>query len=161
MAVQSEEILFFLSGGPFNNDPEKSLGGEMSNAPLLSGINGLFSNISPSQAASGHISYRCLYVYNRSGTSSLKNAAISINHQARGGAMCFLGIPETNAVNSVAMQIFSSLQEPTGVMWYPLSVNVGDLQPGDSIPVWIKRTVVGGIKPVQKDGITVIITGES
>jgi hypothetical protein len=60
-----EELVFLLSGGINNRDPDMSLGGDASHIPLFDGLNNLYDDITPEQAlTANHVDYRCFYIKN-------------------------------------------------------------------------------------------------
>ncbi len=71
MAITSgNDISVVLSGGANNLDPNKSLGGDPSSAPLRSGIlNTLFPDVSADEASNGSTTYRCIYIFNDGSTA--------------------------------------------------------------------------------------------
>lgn len=65
-------------------------------------------------------------------------------------------------INSVATEIANELVAPTGVTFYTTSNPViGNLEPGDVVPVWIKRKVPKNSRAVTKDGFTLKARGEA
>lgn len=92
MPASGTDIVYVLSGGSFNTDPNESLGGNPSNEVISSGLNNLFSNISESEAASGKTDFRCIYVFNQNAVDSLFNVQVGINTEVSGGSDIQIGI---------------------------------------------------------------------
>ncbi len=63
-------------------------------------------------------------------------------------------------INSIAYQISSSIEEPPLITWRDGSLEVGDMLPGDTVPVWIRRTTENNTAALQNDGIAITITGQ-
>ena len=62
-----EQIVFLLSGGLNNRDPNESLGGVASHVPIFDGLNNLYDDITTEQGRAGtHVDYRCFYLKNAS-----------------------------------------------------------------------------------------------
>lgn len=59
-------LKLFYSGGLNNNDPNKSLGGEMSNFIISTSKNNIFNNVTGVSYASGLTDYRCIFLKNTS-----------------------------------------------------------------------------------------------
>lgn len=91
MALTPSDVRFFFSGGLTNNDPEASLGGEISAFWLTNSR--LFSDISPDEAEDGKTDYRCIYVNNVSEDADaiLFDAGIFIDSQVEGGGDISVG----------------------------------------------------------------------
>lgn len=92
MAASGTDIVFVLSGGSSNTDPNRSLGGDPSNQIITGGLNNLFSNISESEAVSGKIDFRCLYVFNQNAVDSLFNVKAFIGSEGEGGSTIKIGV---------------------------------------------------------------------
>ena len=60
-----------LSGGQFNIDPKGSIGGNRSDTSVVTDVlQNLFDDIKRNEALLGRTEYRCIYVWNNSGTPS-------------------------------------------------------------------------------------------
>jgi len=102
MALTSgNEISIVLSGGTVNLDPNSSLGGDPSNAPIPDGIlNNLFDDISPEESDIGHEDYRCIYFFN-DGDSDVYSVVVYIAEDFENGAVIELGIRERNETQRI------------------------------------------------------------
>lgn len=89
--IESNDIVYVLSGGPNNVDPAASLGGDPSSTPVLTGLNNLFANVSATEATSGNADYRCVYVFNNNLSSTLWNCNVFQRLQVEGGTLAELG----------------------------------------------------------------------
>jgi hypothetical protein len=91
MALNASDVRFFFSGGLNNNDPNASLGGDISAFWLTS--KRLFSDISPEESEIGKTDYRCIYVNNVSEeeTAILFEAGFFIQNQVEGGGEIAVG----------------------------------------------------------------------
>jgi hypothetical protein len=90
MALSDGDIKLFYSGGVGNNDPDASLGGDISNIPLTS--TRIFDLVTSAQAAAGNVDYRCVYFNNISGDSSLYDSLVYIESQTELGADITIGV---------------------------------------------------------------------
>jgi hypothetical protein len=90
MAVTRADIIFLLSGGSTNSDPNQSLGGPPSTKRISGDFNNLFDDISESDAQVGHIDYRCFYVKNNS-SETWENVRVWMADQSE-GAIGLLGL---------------------------------------------------------------------
>lgn len=115
------------SGAGTNTDPAKSLGGAPSNFP----INGstIFANVSDSEANSGSIHYRCIYVVNDDPAYNVYSASLSIINDVAGGASVSLGFKVADEIQAVTLTNFSTITGGfldvvyTRETTYPLTVN--------------------------------------
>jgi len=90
--LTASQIRFFLSGGPTNAKPEKSLGGMSSPYLANPGVNGLFPDTTQTAAASGRTEYRCFYVANKSASGTLYGASIHLESKDTGDVEIALGV---------------------------------------------------------------------
>lgn len=86
-----EEIIWVLSGGRSNRDPDESLGGKPSTTVITDGLNNLFDDVSRSEIRRGNIDYRCFYVKNGS-NETWQNVQIYISSQTEDGAFGYVGV---------------------------------------------------------------------
>ena len=94
MAIISDDIKLFYSGGITNSNPDLCLGGEMSTTFFLS--NRLFDSITSSQSSSGYADYRCVYFYNLNATDTLRDAKVYISNEISGGSDVVIGLEINN-----------------------------------------------------------------
>lgn len=70
---------------------------------------------------------------------------------------------EGQPINSIAAQLPTSATPPYGVNFYETSnyskILVGDLNPGDGFPIWIKRTSLGSVSNDETNGFTFRLNG--
>lgn len=92
MSLETHEVKFYLSGGLTNNNPNNSLGGDISSFFVTT--KRLFPDITPEQALDGKTDYSCLYVNNISEDLEdvLFNAAVFTEIEVAGGGDVTLGI---------------------------------------------------------------------
>ncbi len=93
MAILANEIVFVLSGGSSNTDPNASLGGNPSIQQIPSGlINNLFNDVGEEDSLNGITDHRCIYIFNDSvDEDTLFNARVWIETEVSGGSNIQLG----------------------------------------------------------------------
>lgn len=65
-------------------------------------------------------------------------------------------------INSTAPDIGAfDTTPPTGVDFSSGSLSIGDLQATDNFPLWVRRTTVAGVDPVEDDGFSLRTSGTS
>ncbi len=139
------EVDYRLSGGAANADPNASLGGAMSSAAIDSNANpNLFANVGAQEATDGSEKYRCIFI-----TPPTKNyieLGIWIDTQTLStDTRLHLGVaPE--GVNADAEVIADEDTAPANVIFTRPTQDYArlalpDLNAGDRIAVWIKRSV--------------------
>ena len=149
-------LVLSLSGGSVNASPNGSLGGERSSTTITTDIlQNILDNITRNEALVGRTEYRCIYVYNSSGTETsvtiestghptLTNIAIGLDPAGKGNG----------TTNGVATIIASESIVPTGVKFFgvesdgsyagKLILPIGVLKAGESVAVWLKRQTETG-----------------
>lgn len=90
----SNDISVVLSGGSTNLNPNLSLGGNPSSAPISNGtLNNLFDDVSPDEAFEGMEDYRCIYIFN-DGDTTIYNLKIHLQEEVEGGGSIELGVEQ-------------------------------------------------------------------
>jgi len=64
-------------------------------------------------------------------------------------------------INTVPDQIANELLAPAGVTFSNSGPIIGDLEPGDVVPIWLKRKIPAGSRAVTKDGFTLKAKGQA
>lgn len=107
MALATTDIVFVLSGGSLNTDPDASLGGEPSAQPISA--KRLFDDLSEEETAQGHTDFRCFYIANDNGDDTLYDVRIFIKTQVDAGAVAEIGFnfqddrQEINVTNATSL----------------------------------------------------------
>lgn len=126
MAQTVDQIIFYLSGGISNTEPSRALGGEMSTAVVLDGINNLFGDLTVAQSIAGRIDHRCFYVYNNS-SDSFANVEVYISEQIEGGSSGYLGITTADDQQQLTFLTSSNITGGSFQFWVgddgPVTVN--------------------------------------
>ena len=157
------EVEYRLSGGATNTDPDASLGGVMSSTSIDSGANpNLFANVGTDEAASGSNKYRCIYV-----TPPVKNytgVGIWIDTQTLSNDTELHLAVAPEGKNADAQFIGDEDIEPADVIFTRPTQDydalaLPDLNAGDRIAVWIKRTVSSNAAGYPNDYGRVVVEG--
>jgi hypothetical protein len=100
------DISVVLSGGTNNLDPNLSLGGSPSAAPIVDDVlNNLFDDVLPAESTAGMEDYRCIYFFN-DGETTIFNLNVFIDLDFDAGAVLEIGI--SNRDESQRIQITGS-----------------------------------------------------
>jgi hypothetical protein len=102
MAISVSDISLVLSGGTNNSNPNLALGGPPSSNTVSTSINNLFSDVNPTEASTGLLDYRCLYIFN-DGENPVYNFKLWIDSQVDGGSTIQLGVQNQNEVQRIAI----------------------------------------------------------
>ena len=158
MAITSADIDWFLSGGAANSDPDASLGGAQSSTAWAGGVaNDLFDDISGNENADSDVEYRCVYVENGHATLTAQSSVLYISAETAGGADIAIGL-DPAGVDGTATTIADEDTAPVGVTFTApttegTGLSIGDLTPGQSQAIWIRRTAAN-TSAVASDGAT-------
>lgn len=86
------DISIVLSGGTNNLDPNLSLGGSPSAAPITdNALNNLFDDVLPAESTAGIEDYRCIYFFN-DGETTIFNLNVFIDEDFEDGATMEIGV---------------------------------------------------------------------
>jgi len=172
MAIATTDIKKRLSGGANNADPNASLGGVKSSTELApAAANNLFDDVSGAESSAGDIEYRCLYIHNAHATLTLQNAKVWIGANTPSpGSDVAIGLDPAGvgdgSSTGVAATIADENTAPTGVAFSAAAdeangLAVGDIPPGESIAVWIRRTISAGAAAYNNDSMQLNWSGDT
>lgn len=146
MPIVASDIKYRLSGGASNSDPTLSLGGAKSSNDASTTF---FDDVQSAEALAGDIEYRCFYIHNAHATLTMLGTRIWIQTQtpsADTDAAIGLG---ASAIGGTESSIANENTAPAGVTFsqpssYGGGLVIGDIPPGSSKAVWVRRTVNAG-----------------
>jgi hypothetical protein len=142
MPIVSGDIVYRLSGGAGNSNPDASLGGAKSSTVMGTNI---FDNVSSGEAAAGDIEYRAFYVHNAHATLTMENAVAWLQaNTASADTTLDIGLG-TSAVNGTEQTVVNENTAPSGVTFSAAAsegsaIALGNIPPGQHRAVWLRRT---------------------
>lgn len=162
MSIVAGDILFFLSGGASNTNPNLSLGGAISSTQITDNtLNNLFADVTGDQHTAGYTSYRCFYVKNNNGASTANNTVVWIQTNTTGvdetltiaieatkGSPKQTIVNETTAPSSPTLTFYTANSQANGL-------SIGALTPSDVYAIWVKRVVTAGSTPQASDSAVI------
>lgn len=162
MPIASSDIKYRLSGGGSNTDPNASLGGAVSSTDAASTI---FDNVSSGEASAGDTEYRCVYVKNNHGSLTLTSPKVWIQANTPSGDTTVEISLGTSAVNGTEQTIADENTSPVGTSFSSAAnegagLALGDLAPGATKAVWIKR-IVSAAAAAANDSFTLRVKGDT
>lgn len=150
MPIVDTDILYLLTGGASNADPNASLGGAVSSTQISGAANSLFDDVSAGELTAGDIEYRCIAVKNNHGSLALQNAVVWINQLTTSSdteidlgvdPAAFNVAPQTVANENTAPATGVTFTRPTTK---GAGLTLGNIPAGQFKCVWVKRTVTAG-----------------
>lgn len=162
MPIVSSDIKYKLSGGAANADPLLSIGGAISSVDAGSSI---FDDVASAEAAAGDTEYRCIYVKNTHATLTYLSAKIWIQTQTPSADTDVAIALGGEGLNGTAETVANENTAPVGETFSAPSsfaggLTIGNLAPGDSYPVWVRRTVTAAAA-VASDSFTLRVQGDT
>jgi hypothetical protein len=149
-------LTLLLSGGVNNTDPLQSIGGQVSFRTVGSNF---FTPIEIPLVGEEY-DFRCFYVRNES-DRAIPELTIYINSEVPQGCDVELGIGAE--VNGTAFQLLSAESIPPSVTFAKPSpsspLTVADLEPSNTVPIWVKRIITSTARPLQADGFVIAFSG--
>lgn len=132
----------------------KSESGDISLTELLGVENELFDDVSGDEALGGSTTYKKIYVKNVSLDSSLLSGVVYIDSSSTSGddEIYISGCNSLTGENPTGDG--QSYVHPTSND-SPQAISIGDLDPGDYKPIWVRRVVDSGAS-VLTDNTTII-----
>lgn len=159
MPMAPTDIKTYLSGGAANADPNAALGGAISSVEIGAGVHNLFDQVESAEASAGDVEYRCEYVKNTHATLTAQNLVVYVKTESPSvdtDEEIGLG---TSAIDGVEQTIADEDTAPVGVAFAQANgagnaLAIGDLAPGQTKAIWIKRTVNASAAAYTDDGLT-------
>lgn len=150
-------LLAYLSGGASNTNPAASLGGAMSFYAPRQHIRGsVFADLTEAQRVAGLDAYRCIYLANTHPMLSMANLTIWLDGLPANVATTMTIGADPAGVNGTATTVGAETTAPGGVTFsgptsYGAGINLGTLDPGDFVAVWIRRNITAGATATSFD----------
>lgn len=170
MPIVSADIEYRLSGGVSNTDPDASLGGAMSTAGggliTTATLNNLFDDVSGDEADSGDIEYRAIFIKNDHGSLTLSNIKMWIQTPSPSSDTSFaIAICDEGKNSAIEVEADESTP-PSGESFSSpankaAGISLPDLDAGDYVGVWIRRTVSASASASASDGPTLRVEGDT
>lgn len=178
MAVVSGDIKYHLSipGAALGMasaqpDANASLGGFVSTTEAISStLHALFDPITGDENAAEDVEYRCVFVRNSNGTSTLYDAVAWLSAETAFGADAAIGLDPAgivagNSSTAQAAVIADEDDAPTGVTFSApttklTGLNIGDIGPGQVQAIWLRRTATDS-DALNLDGFVLRIEGDT
>jgi len=162
MPIISTDIVYRLSGGAGNSDPNASLGGVKSSTAVGAGLHNLFDVVSSAEASTGDTEYRCVYVHNNHGTLTMQSAKIWISSNTPSTDTSVEIALGSSAVNGTETSVANENTAPSGPTFSaPASegaaLSIGDIPAGQHKAVWIKRIVNTGAVAYNNDSAVITV----
>lgn len=162
MSVLTTDILYYLTGGVGNTDPNLSLGGTTSSTQVGSGLHNIFDYVSPTEAAAGDVEYRAITVKNNNIADTLYDAKVYISLETTsadstialaydsGGSQSV--VDESTAPSAPALTFTSPTSYSTGI-------GLGDMAPAATKRIWLRRTITAGAGIQANDNGSLTVSG--
>ena len=142
-----------------------SLGGAITATELSSGtIDDLFDSVTGDEADAGSIEYRCVYIKNTNGLTTLRLPKIYIKtNTPSANTSVEVGLG-TAAVGGEEQTIANESAAPVGVTFsladgQSNGLVFADLPPGQYKSLWVKRIVTAGARAYDNDTFTLSTIG--
>jgi hypothetical protein len=184
MAIATTDVLLFLTGaasdGAAQADPDASTGGYRASNQVAAGDNNLLDDVSGAEASAGDVEYRCYCYKNNHGSLSLQAPKIYISSTtgvSDDNLAYAVEVPTGGDTNGTCQTIADESTAPT--------VNAGNvsdwdtgttpatgqgvdqgghdanLDNGEIVFVWVRRTVGAGAVAVTAESATMAISGDT
>lgn len=176
MPIVGTDVIYRLSGGSANTNPNSALGGAMSSTAIVDNVaQNLFDNVSGTESRDGDTEYRCFFVLNNHGTLTFQNARIWLSaltpsaddevdialSEVSPGTTDDRVIanegtdPNASPNNSRTALVFS---RPTTS---GTALTIGDIAPGQRKGIWVRRVVNAGAGAYTNNTFTWTCEGET
>lgn len=163
MPIITTDIIYRLSGGSSNSDPNASIGGTKSSVAAGSNI---FDDVPSAESVPGDIEYRCMYVHNAHATLALQNAVAWLAaNTASGDTTVELALGNA-ALNATETAVADEGTAPSpGLTFAPCAtqgagISLGSIPAGQHRAIWLRRTV-NAAAAASNDTFTLRVAGDT
>lgn len=150
-------LVWKLTGGASNSDPNASLGGTPSSVSLSgTALNNLFDDVSPSEASAGDTEYRAIDLVNTGDAASAGTVVYMSTETTSTGTALNMGI-EASPINST-LSIVNESTAPAGVSFAHYTsgskLSLPAIAAGSRCRVWFERIVGASTGNLANDQCT-------
>lgn len=166
--MEVSDLVYRLTGGASNTDPNAALGGAMSTVAggvmTSSSLNNLFDDASGDEVEDGDTEYRCYCIENTHASETLQAAVLWLTTASLSSDSEYAIGLDPAGINGTPTTIANEGTAPTGVTFSrPLTegtaLTVGDLDPDDFFSIWIRRVISANASFSGSDGPTTRLKG--
>ena len=167
MAIVAGDIKLYLSGGGANSDPNAALGGAISSTEVTDNtLHNLFDKVTGAEGLAGDTEYRCIYVKNTHGSLTLESAKVWVQTNTPSGDSAIAIALGGEGENGTAETIADESTAPSGESFsapvdYANGLSLGDLDAGNSYPIWVRRTITASAAAYDDDSVVLGIQGDT
>ena len=139
-------LVFRLTGGAANSDPDASLGGAMSSTALsATPMNNLFDNVSPAEALAGDTNYRAIDVFN-SGDATAESVELYMSAETSSeDSQLDFGDGGVHDGSDQGDTIADESTAPDGISFAHYTsaskLSVANIPAGEACRIWVRRVV--------------------
>lgn len=163
MAIAATDLVYYLSGGGSNTDPDLSLGGIISTTQAGTD---LFDNVGATEASAGDTEYRGFYVKNTNATDTAFGVKIWIATNTPSTYTAAQIALADEAVGATIETIADESTAPSGPTFDDAedeanALTIGDLAPGEYKGIWLKRVVTASAPAYANDTLTIRVKADT
>jgi len=147
MPILPSDVLYYLSGGISNTDPNLSLGGAISSTQFTDDMmHNMFADVTGTETTTGSTKYRCIYIKNNHATLTMGAVSFFINTEASSPDNTIRIGVGTSALNGVEQTIADENTAPIGVAFSaPTTAGTGlsipNIPANETFALWFQRIV--------------------
>lgn len=165
MAIAAGDLLYRLSGGAGNTDPNASLGGAMSTTTVITdnSTHNLFDVVSGAESLAGDTEYRCLYLLNNHGSLTAQNTHLYVSSNTSSANTSLEIALDGGGLNATAEgPVANENTAPSGESFtspstYGTGLDMTNVPNGQKYAFWLKRIVNSSATAVNDDTATINI----
>lgn len=162
MAIAASDMLFRLSGGSGNSDPNAALGGVMSTSTVVTDntTHNLFDVVSGTESAAGDTEYRGIYVLNNHGSLTSQSTHVHVSSQTSSADTALNMALAGEGLNATMETIGNENTAPGGESFtapssYATGLDMGNIPNGQRYGLWLQRVVNAAAAAVNDDTTTI------
>ncbi len=168
MAIVAGDIIFRLSGGAANSDPNASLGGIMSTTTAIAdaSVENLFDNVSGAESTSGDTEYRGFYVLNNHGSLTWQTVVLWISTETPSADSLINLALAGEGLNATMETIADESTAPIGESFtHPTTegagLAIGNMPFGNRFGIWVERVISAVAGAADADAAIMTFKGDT
>ena len=175
MAIDSDDLALYLSGGTGNSASAASIGGAKSTTKVneTTTLHNIFDKVTGDESNAGDTNYRIVYVTNDHATLTAENVKVYLTNvydsgdQGAGNGTNDITYGIIEAVNVAAQTLANENTTPTGSITFgegatrAAALDLGNIPPTQSRALYLRRIIAAGASAEDTASFTINIEADS
>ncbi len=167
MPIVAGDIIFRLSGGAGNSDPDASLGGVISTTAITdASVENLFDNVTGAESTAGDTEYRGFYVLNNHGSLTWQSVKLWISTETPSADSLINLALAGEGIDATMEVIADESTAPVGETFTHITsegtgLSLGNVAAGEKFGIWVERIISSTAAAANADAAIMTFKGDT